>query len=828
MQGTTRLPVYQLALVVLHALVVLSVLGLALLGQLPAEAAGWLIQPAVPRGPAERRWTSGVRVRRPGWPRNQLAALGHYLAASWPPVLLRSLLVWGLWVWSGYWGPAWLRLAPWGWWLWRGLGVGWPRLQAQVFWRGAEWTLWQGQRLLLVGYLGRALHAQSQGSWGVGCLGLGCVVCERDEPWVQVERQVDGRYQATLCGHFTLTVLGDHPFRLRLLVLFLSLLDVPGAERGSRRTRDGRTPFVRQLQLAAWFGVPQPDISRWLKYWQAADWANLLSLHSAEVLTAELVARIVEVCATFPSWGVVRVYQHLRQQGVAVTEPQVQQAVAQSGWRHSQQTLAERYDLSGPALCLREGWLVGQLLGQVRELLGHLEAGQALPAEVRITLDDLTALAQEVGASAPAPVQTVPWLLRVEQLLFGQWQLVTDGQVRCPHCGSDQVGRKSATPRLKQYYDETGQVCEVAVYRYYCRNSQCAQGSFTNLPPGLVPYSRYRTEVHLLAVQMYAWGYSTYRRTGTALGVTSLTAWRWVSAWGATLLPVAALLGVVRSSGVVGVDEKYVLVPKNAKPAGKMRRWMYVYLAVDVWTYDLLHIAIYPNNDQDSAAAFLLALRAKGYHPQVIVTDLRQDYGPVIAQVFPQAAHHECIFHALQQAQKHVKAAYGADYAEQHPEAAQLKQQIYDIFAADTLALATARYAAVMALRQDYVQARPEAAALFDFLEHHWPRLSNSIETSLIPATNNTVERVIGRFDQHYQNFCGFESFADAQRYLAVFEKVYRFTPFSQDAQPTIRGKCPLQLAGYDISQLPMATLCAGLSMLWPLQTQESVCVPST
>ena len=57
--------------------------------------------------------------------------------------------------------------------------------------------------------------------------------------------------------------------------------------------------------------------------------------------------------------------------------------------------------------------------------------------------------------------------------------------------------------------------------------------------------------------------------------------------------------------------------------------------------------------------AFLLALRAKGYHPQVIVTDLRQDYGPVIAQVFPQAVHHECIFHAAQQAEKHVKSAYG-------------------------------------------------------------------------------------------------------------------------------------------------------------------------
>jgi hypothetical protein len=502
--------------------------------------------------------------------------------------------------------------------------------------------------------------------------------------------------------------------------------------------------------------------------------------------------------------------------------------VAQSGWQHLQQTLSTRYDLSGPGLALRDGWLVGQLLGQIRALLDRLDAGQPLPSEVRTTLADLTTLASAAESLPPPPVKALPWLLRVERVLWGDWSAVTDGQVRCPACGSDQVGRKSATPRVKKYYNELHAVCEVAVYRYYCRNAQCAQGSFTNLPVGLLPYSRYRTETHLLAVQMYAWGYATYRRTGTALGVASLTAWRWVSAWGADLLPVAALFGVVRSSGVVGVDEKFVLVPKNAKPAGKMRRWMYVYLAADAWTYDLLHIAIYPTNDQDSAAAFLLALRAKGYHPQVIVTDLRQDYGPVIAQVFPQAVHHECIFHALQQAQKHVKEAYGPDYAAQYPAAEQLKQQIYRIFDAETYAQAMERYTMVLALRQDYVQARPEAEVIFDFLERHWPRLANSIGSSLIPATNNTVERVIGRFDQHDQNFGGFESIADAQRYLGVFEKVYRCTPFSQDAQPGVRGKCPLQLAGYAISQLPMATLCAGLSIVWPVQTQEAVCVPST
>ena len=66
MQGTTRSRVYQLALVVLYGLVVLSVLGLALLGQMPGEAAGWLVPPAVPG--------AGVRLRH--------AALGAVPAAG--------------------------------------------------------------------------------------------------------------------------------------------------------------------------------------------------------------------------------------------------------------------------------------------------------------------------------------------------------------------------------------------------------------------------------------------------------------------------------------------------------------------------------------------------------------------------------------------------------------------------------------------------------------------------------------------------------------------------------------------------------------------------
>jgi transposase-like protein len=682
--------------------------------------------------------------------------------------------------------------------------------------------LWEVQRIILIGYLGLGVWhllgseietALNGGSW----LGMGCIWCGSEEAQVRVEQLGDGSYQASLCGHFTIQVDGEPSLRLRMLLIFLGLLQTPNDERKSRRTRDGRMPFVRQEQMASWFGVKQECISRWMKYWLAGDWANLLSLKTAEVLTPELVERIVEVCASFPRWKSEQVYQHLRQQGVKVSREQVEQAAEQSGWKRLRETLLERYEIEA-GLRLRDEWLVAQLLAQVQRLLGLVEAQGVLPAEEQLNLSDLQALTEEALPDPQIPLPTQPWMQQAAQVVFGKWDEATQEAIRCCYCHSTAVSPKSKKPRWKKYYDAEGHLQQVAVYRYYCHNPGCAHKSFTHYPTGLLPYSRYPLRVHVLALQMYAWGYSTYRRTAEGLGLYSMTVWRWVSAWGCDLLPMAAMFGIVRSSGAVGVDEKYVLVPKNNKPASKMRRWMYVYFAVDAWTYDLLHIAIYPNNDQDSAKAFLLALRTKGFHPKVIVTDLRQDYAPLIAQVFPAAVHHECIFHALQNVQRHVKEVYGSNYAELFPEAELLKKLIYNIFDTPSPGEAERRFHEVLSLQPAYLEATPASIAIFAFLELHWPRLVNAIGSTLIPTTNNSTELVIRRFDQHYQNFCGFESIETAQLYLAVFEKLYRFTPFSQDAQPRIRGKSPLQLSGYDISHIPMSTLCSGLSVDWPTE----------
>lgn len=185
--------------------------------------------------------------------------------------------------------------------------------------------------------------------------------------------------------------------------------------------------------------------------------------------------------------------------------------------------------------------------------------------------------------------------------------------------------------------------------------------------------------------------------------------------------------------------------------------------------------------------------------------------------------HHECIFHAEQQIQKHLQEAYGRHYDQTHPEVVALREAIQQIFQAHTKRTAQRRYEQVLAQRPQWVAHNPQADAAFAFLEHHWPRLVNAIESQHIPKTNNATEQVIRIFTQHYKTFCGFESIQTAQRYLAVFEQVYRFTPFSADAQAHLRGKCPLELAGYEVRKLPMAQLFRGLALQWPAAAFQEV-----
>jgi len=82
---------------------------------------------------------------------------------------------------------------------------------------------------------------------------------------------------------------------------------------------------------------------------------------------------------------------------------------------------------------------------------------------------------------------------------------------------------------------------------------------------------------------------------------------------------------------------------------------------------------------------------------------------------------------------------------------------------------------------------------------------THSSRSPTTPRSPELAEGLIRRLDQHYQSFAGFDSLETAPSYLHLFELTYRLTPFGSEVQPHLRGKCPLEWAGYDLSQVPLA-----------------------
>ena len=102
--------------------------------------------------------------------------------------------------------------------------------------------------------------------------------------------------------------------------------------------------------------------------------------------------------------GVKKVYEHLREQGVAVSERQVRQAAEQSGWSQLRQELVKRYHLTAEGIRPRDNRLVEQLLALVETLLAKVEAGEGLTPEEGIEAANLQGLAAEAGMAARPPL----------------------------------------------------------------------------------------------------------------------------------------------------------------------------------------------------------------------------------------------------------------------------------------------------------------------------------------------------------------------------------------------------------------------------------------
>jgi len=242
--------------------------------------------------------------------------------------------------------------------------------------------------------------------------------------------------------------------------------------------------------------------------------------HHGPLLPREQQQRLIQLWARHLWWSVAEVQAAAATEGLVRSEHAISQVGQDSGLLAARRVLRERFQLGPELLRPKDDWLLTQLFARIDQLQAHLDAQTQPTREQHTALADLLRLREEVGLGTGRELErSLPWAYHLPQVLCGDWQAVDAGRIHCPHCGGTQVRRKRRTPRTKRYVDAHGQPQTVEVLRYSCQNPACPHGSFTNLPPDLLPYSPWRTEVHL-----------------------------------------AALAAVVRSSGVVGVDAQWVRV----------------------------------------------------------------------------------------------------------------------------------------------------------------------------------------------------------------------------------------------------------------------------
>jgi hypothetical protein len=681
------------------------------------------------------------------------------------------------------------------------------------------------------------LHVLPGGGWSL--MGLSVSALSPDHTAeMTIDHNAPAHYHVTLRGTFEWVWEPRDNFEKWMLLLFLR-----------RLTRVGETrPFLRLHHLADAFEVAAPNICYWIREVETYGW-HILSdryrhqIHSA--LPDEALSRAILnawVSAFWLSAWEIRerlIQAHVIPDREALTLEALHVLAKHTGFAQMRDLLLERFNLQHGHLIARDAWWLRELLALNERLIAKLERGERLLPQELVEIEPLRLKTSQKLGDPESP----PLAAALKSTLFEAPPTLEASSlpVRCTYCGSDHVAPKSAQPRHKTVLDEFGEPHVIDVVRYYCLNPDCAYHTFTHFPPGIVPHSPYPVQVRLLAVEVYETLLSTYRRSARLFEVTAATLYHWIISVSPAAECLAAYLGVVRTSGVVGVDDKWILVcsPSAVRPHGRRTRavWRYAYFAVDVYSYDLLALKLYPEHNDEAARLILLELKAKGLRPRVVVTDLDPAYGRVLPQVFPSAIHHECIFHALQNASAQMTRVYGRYYLETVPESVPLHDAITMLFNAQTQKTVRQRFADLMALRETYVAQTPAIACVcpcpprsgggplgVDSFERHFPKLVNAIESPLIPRTNNATELVIRRFDQHYQAMCGLDTLESAQAYLRVFEVVYRLTPFANDGRPEIRGKSPLELAGYDLQTLPLADFFTQrkLSSL-PLQGTEVV-----
>jgi len=566
------------------------------------------------------------------------------------------------------------------------------------------------------------------------------------------------------------------------------------------RSPEGQKYFV-QKEVGRIIGVSRQMINR---RWQVYRQEGLLALLAGEweksKITPALLDRLAEIVVENPFLFEHEIKERLQEEGFCteLSDATLYRALKQMDGRKLLMLMREKASKSVPEAFMEAGYMIERLFGIIDDLFSKVPK-EAIDHAFKRGLEYLSsyfckAVLHRVGPCEKDKYKARKKLGRDKRRKIGflKHLLARIREVHeCPDCHSPQI--KFFFKRERGYKDRKGKKIKSYSRVYRCLNRQCGTKYFTRPPDGVELYSRVHREVKKMVLRWIFHLRGSLSRVRDELKehgieVALTTVLRWLQKAGEECVNVLSLFRQEDWQQSLCIDEKWIKV---------RNKWCYVFTAVGTKVTDLLAVELFYHKDKQAMRTFLYQLKALGFRPESITTDLLMGYETIVKEMFPDCIYLQCGLHAGRDAKRIVRINLPAEEDEEWKK--RLTKCIRTLFKAKNIKQVKKRYSKIMRLRE---QAPDSVSGVFDMLEKYYPKLCLSVLRKDIPKTTNPVERAIGEFEERYQLTKGFSSFYCAQFFIKAHQIYYRLRKISFGP---FKGKSRLELKGNPVGKLSFA-----------------------
>ncbi len=563
------------------------------------------------------------------------------------------------------------------------------------------------------------------------------------------------------------------------------------------RTEEGRKYFTQQ-EVGKIIGVSRQMVNR---RWQVYREEGLLALLAGEweksKITPQLLDRLAEMCVENPFLFMHEIKEHLQAGGVCedISDTSLYKALRQMDGRKLIMLMREKASKGVPQAFMEAGYMIERLFGIIDDLFKKVPE-EAKDHAFKQGVGYLRSHFRKATLHRAGPTEKDRYKQRkklkrdkrrkigfLKHLLSG-----TKGVQECPDCHSQEI--RYIFKRDRYYRNERGEKIKGYSEVYRCVNRECSTKYFTRPPEGVELYARVHREVKKMTLRWIFHLRGSLSRVRDELGehgieVALTTVLRWLKKAGEECVNTLRLFDQEDWEQSLCIDEKWIKVRS---------KWNYVFTAVGTKMTDLLAMELFFHKDKQAMKTFLYMLKALGFRPKSITTDLLMGYEAVVKKVFPDCIYHQCVLHAGRDARRIVRVSLPNDGEEEWKK--RLTKRIGTLFQSKKIKQVKKRYFKIMKLRD---RAPAVVSGVFDMLQKYYPKLCQSVLRKDIPKTTNPVERAIAEFEERYQLTKGFTSFYHAQFFIKAYQIYHRLRKISFGH---FCGKSRLELKGNPLGKL--------------------------